>query len=77
MPLDRERPNRGGKPLVSVGINGGRARLSVFASAQTVPRSFEAMGLIKRCVSESADERFSHARAGLTAWVSGWYRLKE
>src|SRR5258707_1279206 len=34
-------------------------------------------GLIKRGVSESADERFSHARPGLTAWVSGWYRLKE
>jgi len=76
MPLDRERPNRGGKPLVSVGINGGRARLSVFASAQTVPRSFEAMRLIKRCVPNQL-MRFSHARPGLTAWVSGWYRLKE
>ena len=78
MPLNREWPNRGGKPLVSVGINGGTgARLGVFAPAHAVPRRFEAMGLIKRCVSESADERFSHARAGLTAWVSGWYRLKE
>ena len=27
--------------------------------------------------SESVDERFPHAPAGLTAWVSGWYRLKE
>ncbi len=50
MPLNRERPNRGGKPLVSVGINGGRARLGVFAPVHAVPRRFEAMGLVKRYV---------------------------
>lgn len=49
----------------------------MFALAHAVPRRFEAMGLIKPQRSESVDERFSHARAGLTAWVSGWYRLKE
>jgi hypothetical protein len=37
MPLNRERPNRGGKPLVSVEINGGRARFGVFAPTHAVP----------------------------------------
>ena len=51
MPLNRERPNRGGKPLVSVGINGRQgARPGVFAPAQAVSRRFEAIGLTNRCV---------------------------
>jgi len=51
LPLNRERPNRGGKPIISVGINGGReARLGVFAPAHAVPRRFEAMRLTKSCV---------------------------
>ncbi len=59
MPLNRERPNRGGKPLVSVGINGGRARLGVFAPAHAVPRRFEAMELVKRCVPNQLMRDFS------------------
>jgi hypothetical protein len=53
------------------------ARLDVFAPAHAVPRRFKAMGLIKRCVLNQLMRDFPHARAGLTAWVSGWYRLKE
>ena len=71
MPLNRERPNRGGKPLVSVGIDVGRGASWCFAPAQAVPRRFEAMGLIKRCVFESADERSSHARAWFDSMAFG------
>lgn len=76
MPLDHERSNRGGKPLVSVGINSGNSeRLNVFALALVVPRSS------KRRASLSAPlrivERFPVLGGGLTAWVSDWYRLKE
>jgi hypothetical protein len=53
------------------------ARLGVLLAHARASRRFEAMELIRRGVSESVDERFCHARAGLTAWVSGWYRLKE
>ena len=50
LPLNRERPNRGGKPLVSMGMNGGGgARLGVFAPDHAVPRRLEAMRLIKNC----------------------------
>ena len=50
MPASREWPNRGGKPLVSVGIDGDIGVPRRFAPAHAVPRRFEAMRLIKRCV---------------------------
>src|SRR5262245_3465345 len=52
MPANRERPNRGGKPLVSVGIDCGfgAPRRGVFCCAYAVPRRFKAMRLNKRSV---------------------------
>jgi len=50
MPANREWPNRGGKPLVSVEIDGGIGGPRCFAPTHVVPRRFEAMRLIKRCV---------------------------
>jgi hypothetical protein len=55
MPANRERPNRGGKPLLSVGIDGGSALLGVFAPAHVVPkRRSDAGHYMPR--SESVDE---------------------
>jgi hypothetical protein len=51
MPLGRERTNRGGKPLVSVGINDGKgARLGVVAPADAVALEVRSKRLIKHCV---------------------------
>lgn len=46
MPFDREWSNRGGKPLVSLGVNGGRSRLDVFAPAPLC-LTFGTMQLVK------------------------------
>jgi len=52
--LNRERTNRGGKPLVSLGISG---ELGVLLP-QPVPRRSEAMRLIRNCVSNQSMRDF-------------------
>src|SRR6476659_3439616 len=63
LPLNRERPNRGGKPLVSVGINGGGGALWCCCSRprHAVPRGFEAVRLIKNCPPNQLMRDFSCA----------------
>jgi hypothetical protein len=49
LPINLERPDRGRKPLVSVGIDGARRRALVFLlPPRAVPQSFDAMRFIKR-----------------------------
>src|SRR5215813_13525998 len=48
MPVNRERSNRGGKPLVSVGVNCATAAPGLVAPAHAVARRFEAMRLKRR-----------------------------
>jgi hypothetical protein len=59
-----------------VGITAqGRASLYLLPHS-TMPHRVEAMRLIKCCIPNQLVGD-SHALAGLTAWLLGWYRLKE
>jgi hypothetical protein len=53
------------------------ARLGVFTFRRRGVSKVRSDATHEALRSESVDERFPHAQAGLTAWVSGWYRLKE
>lgn len=72
MLVDRERPNRGGEPLVSVEVERKDQRCPVLLQCSGNDPGDQAS------FSNSGTGRsLPMAAMGLTAWLRGWYRLKE
>jgi len=77
MPFNRQRSNRGGKPLVSVGVNCATRGASELLLPHAVHARFRSDAAHSALRSESSKEAFQIPGRGLTAWVSDWYRSKE